>query len=121
MSQHLLLEAACSARQAKEGMSWKQLSSAPRAPKLASDSHSRGQSKPLPLLGAAGGSRGHALCWAGADEALGKQWEAVGTQPLRRAPVSVDGFPSKQQLSRPYDAAKSWHFLTSDRDYKTNV
>lgn len=119
----MLLEAACSARQAKEGMSWKQLSSAPRAPKLASDSHSRGQSKPLPLLL---GQRVGAGDMPFAGLAQMKHWASSGkqildSQPLRRAPVSVDGFPSKQQLSRPYDAAKSWHFLTSDRDYKTNV
>lgn len=59
-----------------------ELSSAPTAPELASDPHSRSKSKPLPSAGArVSRIRRLTLHWAGTDEAPGKEWDAKTQLP----------------------------------------
>lgn len=93
--------AICSTCQAREKASWKQM---------------RFQQPPQPEIWLVTPRSGNSP-FAG----LVQTEQRLSSQPSRRTMLRFYKFPSKQQLSQPYDAGNSQHFLTSDRDYETNV
>ena len=99
-----------------------EISSAPATPTSAGDPTPEGNRSLSHVLGPERVGSGTGPCGAGAGEAPGREREAGTRLPALAQDTGVlYVLPATQQLSQPYDADNGRHFLTSDRDYETNV